>query len=791
MKKSFVTFLLGIVVLSAAGQREILKSIESDFSNQLKPFVFTEKVYAHLDKPAYTAGETIWFKLYTIDGSSNTPSTVSKIVYAELLNSKNEPVLQGKVEVKEGSGPGSFYIPFTVETGTYRFRAYTSWMKNFDAALYYEQDLSVVNTLVSPDVSMLETKTDSSLEVGIFPEGGDLVNGLKSIVGFKVWDHTGKGVSYNSVILNSSNDTVARFSSGHFGMGQFAFQPAQGSTYRAIITAGTRTKTVELPAAVNSGLVMAVEPAGNLLKVTVNGSADQLNQHIYLLVSNGKRVKAAQYQLATANGASFLVDRETAGEGIIHLTLFNSLRQPVAERLYFSPTDKILRIVSDVTPGSTGIRSPVSVSFRSETAEAQPVNGDLSLSVYRDEPGQSTPASIAAWIWLGSELPGNIDSADYYFSNAADVMQASDNLMLVNGWRKFKMNEGPLPAKPLMTFLPEYEGHLIRGNVRIKSGLQPATGVQVFVAPVGKARSLGVGTSNTAGEFTTLVKGYYGPSSLVVQTDKNAASYQIELADPFSTSYSSRPYTAPYIKPAAASQILENGISTQVQNIYLNDLLQRSKEPVATDSTAFYGTPDSKFFLDKFTRFNTMEEVMREYVSAVNVRKITGKFHYRVNDQPRGQFFTVDPLVLLDGVPVFDVDKIATYDPLKVNKIEVMHRRYLLNNLSLAGIVSYSTYDGKMPAFTLDPSALVVDYEGLQLQREYYSPKYATAAAKENRMPDFRTQLLWTGNMKPSTGNTYNVSFYTSDLKGKFTGVVQGITKDGLAGSTTFSFEVK
>lgn len=44
-----------------------------------------EKVYLHLDRSYYTAGEDIWFKAYVMDARDHTPQTLSEIVYAELI----------------------------------------------------------------------------------------------------------------------------------------------------------------------------------------------------------------------------------------------------------------------------------------------------------------------------------------------------------------------------------------------------------------------------------------------------------------------------------------------------------------------------------------------------------------------------------------------------------------------------------------------------------------------------------------------------------------------------------
>lgn len=48
----------------------------------------TEKLYVHVNKPTYAAGEDIWFKTYLVEGRFHNPDTLSKVVYVELINSQ-------------------------------------------------------------------------------------------------------------------------------------------------------------------------------------------------------------------------------------------------------------------------------------------------------------------------------------------------------------------------------------------------------------------------------------------------------------------------------------------------------------------------------------------------------------------------------------------------------------------------------------------------------------------------------------------------------------------------------
>jgi hypothetical protein len=96
-----------------------------------------------------------------------------------------------------------------------------------------------------------------------------------------------------------------------------------------------------------------------------------------------------------------------------------------------------------------------------------------------------------------------------------------------------------------------------------------------------------------------------------------------------------------------------------------------------------------------------------------------------------------------------------------------------------------------MAGLQLNSHALILEYEGLQLQREFYSPKYDEANASSKRIPDFRNVLIWEPNIMTGKTGEAQVSFYSSDRKGKYMGVVEGISQDGVAGSTRFFFEVQ
>lgn len=147
--------------------------------------------------------------------------------------------------------------------------------------------------------------------------------------------------------------------------------------------------------------------------------------------------------------------------------------------------------------------------------------------------------------------------------------------------------------------------------------------------------------------------------------------------------------------------------------------------------------------------------------------------------------------MLIDGVPVFNIEKVLAFDPKKIEKLEIVARRYFHGALNTPGIISYYTYKGDLGGFELDPKSLVIEYEGLQMKREFYSPVYSNPEDVNSRIPDFRNQLFWSSDIKLTGNKEGSVYFYTSDQKGTYTIQIHGLSINGKAGSKRLNIEVK
>lgn len=785
-------------VFSSFGQNEELqKEAEKYNNNNLQ-----EKIFVHTDRSYYLCGDIIWFKLYLVNASTNQPLSLDKVAYVEILDKSMQPVLQGKIAMKDGQGNGSFLLPSTITSGNYLLRAYTNWMKNYSPDNFFEKDISIVNTTRNLDSTIIHQTMNYSVE--FFPEGGNLVAGLENEVAFKITDNQNRGVAAKGTIVDETGNKVAGFSTFKFGMGHFNFAPEAGKVYKAIVAINdTTVVSANLPKVYSAGYLMHIADEKDNLKISVsiNGLQQSSDERIYLLIQNHGKIRLAKWQPIQNDQAIILVNKDSLKDGISQITVFSKDKQPVCERLYFKrPKDKML-ITAKADKENYGLRSKIAVDLITNNLSDSSIEGNLSASVYRlDSLHQPDMGNIYSYLWLSSDLKGYIEEPDFYFRNDdAETNEALENLLLTQGWRKFDWENVFQNKKPDFGYVPEYSGHIITGRVTYAANSKPVAGILVYLSVPGKRVQLKGCVSDSDGMVHFDMKDFYNVSQIVMQTNAgNDSIYRLEAFSPFADKFSDR--TVPLLKISENDydNLETSHLHIKVENAYYdNDFKKMYSANI--DTLPFYYKPDKTYLLDDYTRFTTMEEVMIEYVAEVMVRKRGEKFKFFTVNNPAIAirplqegilFFEEDPLMLLDGVPVFSVDKMIKYDPLKVQKLEVVASEYHWGPITADGILNFTTYKGNLEGYTMNPSDLLLDYDGLQQQRIFYSPDYSTTDALQSRLPDFRDVLYWSPDVHTNGKGQGTISFYTGDIPGRYLVVLQGISSNGNAGSKQFVITV-
>ena len=805
MQKPVNTFLqslfriLGIILLfvylpDAQGQLLNPDSLTKRFVNYSENSL-QEKIYVHTDRELYLASEILWFKLYHVNTTSNKSIEFSKVAYVEIIDKNLKPVLQAKISIDNGSGSGSLYLPVSTPSGNYQLRAYSSWMKNFSPDYYFEKNIKIVNALTKPEKKQASI-SDENYDIQFFPEGGNMVESLTIKLAFRAINSQGKGIDFRGTLVDEGNNTLLSFKPLKFGIGSFAFTPEKGKTYRALIEIpGSKTIVKDLPAT-KTGYVLRLENAGKeQIKVKIQANEGMLNQKLILFIHTRQNKNTSESITLSNGNAEFLLEKSKLSEGISHFTLFNLSGKALAERLYFIRPSNHLNLGIKADKSTYSNRSKVSIELSSKDEKGLEVDANASISVFSSNVVASDDADIFNYLWLKSDLKGNIESPAYYLKNTDSVAEeALDNLMLTHGWRKFVWQEVISKNSPEFSYVPEIDGPIIQGRIIDNRTQSPSGNILAYLSLPGKKLHLYGARSNSSGIVNFHTRGIYGLVQLVAQTDTQQDSiYKIEILSPFSKVYSNTKFSEFTLDEELRKLLSAQSLSSQVQNVYSSNRL-RSFYPALIDSTAFYLKPDKTYLLDNFVRFNTMEEVLREYVSEVPVTRQKDDFSVWVTVRPHlvNVPRSVKPLIILDGVPIFDAgNKIIKYNPKNVRSLDVVAQKYFLGTLNFEGILNFTSYKGDLPDFQLDKRATITDYEGLQLKRVFYSPVYESAEQTESRLPDFRNVLLWSPDITISSDGKKTISFYTSDQENNYTIMIQGLSSSGRAGSASLNIEVK
>jgi len=99
-----------------------------------------ECFFIQFDKSFYISGETIWFKVYLLNDSSEVKS---RILHVDLISHQNETIVRQKLLIDNGTSNGSITLPLDSEEGYYRFRAYTHYNLNFKPVFIYETTIPI------------------------------------------------------------------------------------------------------------------------------------------------------------------------------------------------------------------------------------------------------------------------------------------------------------------------------------------------------------------------------------------------------------------------------------------------------------------------------------------------------------------------------------------------------------------------------------------------------------------------------------------------------------------------
>lgn len=415
-----------------------------------------ERVYMHFDNTSYYSGDTIWFKAHVTRYNNDKPTTLSRLLYVELLSPEGKVLCRQKKKIESnGTCHGYFELDPLYMSGYFEVRAYTRYMLNWGDESIFSRVFPVFDTpndwkADEADLmerSRLATPDTAGCKLSLYPEGGHLVYGLESKVAFELTDS--KGAWLQEEISLYENDTLLlRSKPVHNGKGIFIFTPAEGSRYTAKVLHDNKKFEFGLPEIEKHGTVISVNNGKNITFTVL--SNDTAKQQIGLAVMH--RSTLALYRKLRLEGDTVTISPDELPEGVNRAILFRD-SIPLAERMFFVHHQVALFGGRQTIKLNANANRESIETFKAEPYEKvtvfvwrednKPLNEDMEFSVSVTDAERKKDSSwgynMYSYMLLGSELKGYIPNASQYFdTNNANRKRDLDLIMLTHGWTAFE-----------------------------------------------------------------------------------------------------------------------------------------------------------------------------------------------------------------------------------------------------------------------------------------------------------------------------------------------------------------
>ena len=257
--------------------------------------------------------------------------------------------------------------------------------------------------------------------------------------------------------------------------------------------------------------------------------------------------------------------------------------------------------------------------------------------------------------------------------------------------------------------LRETEGHIIKARIKNVYDGKTYTGSQICpsLSIVGKQIHYFEGqmVNDSTAVFYTF--GVHGKLPLVLSAmSSNGVSLPVEMISPFAALLPKQlPHLAFHYK---RSEVEARSLDMQRHQISKKE---ETVVPLDYDETVFGGKPDLTYNLDEYRQFLTIREVLLEYVSCVKHTKIDGIPRLIVRKEQDVYDSTLPTLVLIDGMPVFDIERLLNYDARRIHYINIYAGQYTFGNTVYNGILSFVTRTGRLTNYPTEPNMQYLVYE--------------------------------------------------------------------------------
>ncbi len=337
-------------------------------------------------------------------------------------------------------------------------------------------------------------------------------------------------------------------------------------------------------------------------------------------------------------------------------------------------------------------------------------------------------------------------------------------------------------------YYPETRGLTVTGKVVQSDKESPVANARVYLSLLGENKDFYGVLSDTSGRFMFALPDKTGRQDVYIAAETtNSNPVTIHVDKDFSVEAAPLPQEAFALTPPGKKLAEEMMLNMQISKAYKTSLSSIQPQDSSTDTmNYFYGKPMKTYRIDDYIMLSSLEEFFFEIIGEVT--------QFRAHDKPyfvltgnHSDLALYRPLILLDQVPVTDLESVLKVSPSKIKLIDIINASYIRGNIQYGGIVSIYSRKGDLAGIDLPANSFFFEMKFFNPKSGIKYPLYENGSG-HTRIPDVRNTLYWNATLDPEKQDVVNISFYTSDIRGEYSVLVHGVSDDGeiLEGKTCF-----
>ncbi len=301
------------------------------------------------------------------------------------------------------------------------------------------EDGGIVETAGKTIPILLQT-----VDLTLYPEGGDLIAGLPNRVYFEAFTPAKKPADLAGVVVDEEGSEVARFKSRHEGRGRFGLTPKAGKKYSLKITQPSGIhSTYALPEVKSGAVVRSVKDiyeAGE--PVVVKAGTSDGKPFSVTLRQRETEIAKLNFVDVTSGMAKAKFTPADSFSGVLVATVWDENGKPLAERLIFrQPGDGVQITITpnaeQYTPGGKA-----KLDIMTTDADGNPIPAIVGLTVTDDsvlemiDTREQAPR-LPVMVLLENDVKDLADAQIYFDPQNENSDLAVDLLLGTQGWRRF------------------------------------------------------------------------------------------------------------------------------------------------------------------------------------------------------------------------------------------------------------------------------------------------------------------------------------------------------------------